>query len=123
MFTYLKAQAALIVGSLADYLVTIVLVEVFHSWYLVANLLGNISGAVMQFVLSRNWAFEATGGRVRKQVTRFILVWAGNLALSAAGVYFFTQYIGLSYIVSKVITSVTLGLTYNYILQKRFVFS
>ena len=123
MLTYLKAQAALIIGSLADYLVTIIMVEVFHSWYLLANLVGNIAGAAVQFMLSRNWAFGAGAGRVKKQVIRFILMWAGNLALSAAGVFALTHYLGFQYILSKVITSVILGLTYNYILQKRFVFS
>jgi len=123
MLTYLKAQAALIIGSLADYLVTIIMVEVFHSWYLLANLVGNIAGAAVQFMLSRNWAFGAGAGGVKKQVIRFILMWAGNLALSAAGVFALTHYLGFQYILSKVITSVILGLTYNYIVQKRFVFS
>jgi putative flippase GtrA len=49
-------------------------------------------------------------------------VYAGDLLLSAAGVYFFTNSLDMHYIVSKLITSVTLGLSYNYLLQKQFVF-
>ncbi|HTQ28656.1 MAG TPA: GtrA family protein [Puia sp.] len=123
MLTYIKAQAASIVGSLADYAMTLFLVEILHCWYLLGNFVGNITGAIMQFILCRNWAFTAAGEPVRPQVVKFILVWVGNLALSAAGVYSLTHFLGLNYIISKTIVSVFLGLTYNYLLQKWFVFS
>jgi putative flippase GtrA len=106
MRTYIKAQAASIIGSLADFLVSILLHEVFHCWYIVANISGNICGAVIQFILSRNWAFEA-----------------GNILLQTAGVYVLKNYFNLSYILSKTIASVMIGLTYNYFVQKKFVFA
>ncbi len=56
------------------------------------------------------------------QVMKFVLVYAGDILLSAAGVYFLTHFLGLHYILSKLLTSVTLGLSYNYLLQKQFVF-
>jgi len=121
--TFFKAQAALILGSIADFLITIILVEIFKCWYIIANLIGNICGNLSQFIISRNWAFKAGDGKISSQFFRFILVWLGNLLLSAAGVFFFTRYIHLNYIISKTITSVLLGLTYNYLLQKEFVFS
>ncbi len=122
MRTFLKVQAASILGSLADYLVTILLVELFNCWYLVANGIGNICGGCMQFILCRNWAFKSQGNKIPVQVFRFFIVFAGNLILSAAGIYFFTQYLRFNYLVSKTIVSVILGVSYNYILQKKFVF-
>jgi len=56
------------------------------------------------------------------QVIRFILVFTGNLIFSAAGVYLFTHNLHLNYIISKTLTSVLLGISYNYYLQKKFVF-
>ena len=123
MSTFVKVQAASILGSVADYLVTIFLVEVFHSWYVLANLTGNICGGTLQFILCRNWAFKAEKGKIQNQVARFILVFIGNLVLSAAGVYIFTNYFGINYIISKTITSILLGVSYNYILQKKYVFA
>jgi|ERR1035438_8056928 putative flippase GtrA len=123
MFTFIKAQAASILGSIADFLVTIFLVEIFHCWYILGNLIGNISGAIAQFILCRNWAFRADRRKTSTQVIRFILVWIGNLLLSASGVYFFTHYLNINYIISKTITSVLLGVSYNYFLQKKFVFA
>ena len=57
------------------------------------------------------------------QATRFILAFAGNLALSAAGVYLMTGFLGFNYIISKTFTSILLGVTYNYHVQKKYVFT
>ncbi len=123
MITFIKVQAASIMGSLADYLTTIVLVEFFACWYLMANFIGNIVGGSLQFVLCRNWAFDARNGNRQNQITKFAFVFLGNLVLSAAFVYFFTHYLRINYIISKTITSVLLGVSYNYIMQKKYVFN
>jgi putative flippase GtrA len=122
MLTFIKAQAASILGSIADFFVAIILVEIFHCWYITANLIGNICGAIAQFILCRNWAFNADRRKTPQQIIKYILVWIGNLLLSAAGVYFFTHYLHIDFIISKTITSVLLGVSYNYLLQKKFVF-
>jgi putative flippase GtrA len=123
MVTYLKAQASSVIGSIMDFLATIFFVEVLHCWYVAGNLAGNVVGAAVQFIISRSWAFQAGGENVSGQIVKYLLVWIGNLGLSAAGIYFFTHYIKLNYIVSKTITSVSLGLTYNFFMQKKFVFA
>ena len=122
MITFFKVQAASILGSLADYLTTIILVEIFNCWYLIANFAGNIIGGTAQFFLCRNWAFGGGNNSMQVQIMKFILVFAGNLLLSAAGVYLFTHYLRVNYLISKTITSVLLGLSYNYFMQKKFVF-
>jgi putative flippase GtrA len=123
MVTYLKAQAASIAGSLADFLISILLVQVFHCWYIAGNAIGNICGSAAQFILSRNWAFNAGNGSLNRQAMKYILYWAGNILLQAAGVYFFRHFPEWSFIASKTITSIIIGLTYNYFAQKLFVFA
>lgn len=123
MITFIKVQAASIMGSLADFFITIILVEFFHSWYILANFIGNICGGSLQFILCRNWAFRAGQGKIPFQAFKFALVFIGNLLLSAAGVFLITHNLGINYIISKTITSVLLGVSYNYILQKKFVFA
>jgi putative flippase GtrA len=122
MITFLKTQAASIIGSIADFLVTILLVEVFHCWYIAANLVGNVCGATAQFLLCRDWVFDRRGSGLSGQMFKFVSVWAGNLLLSAGGVYLLTHFAGLNYILSKLIVSAILGVTYNYLLLKKFVF-
>jgi putative flippase GtrA len=119
----MKTQVASILGSLFDYLVTIILVEVFGCWYLIANIVGNICGSSVQFFLCRIWAFNAGKGKIRMQAMKFILVFIGNLILSGVGIYIFTHYLRINYIISKTLTSILLGVSYNYFMQKKFVFS
>ena len=118
---YLKAQIAAILGSTADYLTVIILVEVLKCWYLPANLCGNLVGGTAQFFLGRKWAFQSPGN-LYTQMLKFMLIFLGNIVLSAAGIYILTSLFHVNYLISKTAISILLGLTYNYYTQKRFVF-
>jgi len=119
---FIRVQIASILGSAADYLVTIMLASWLNIYYVLANLIGNISGGIMQFLISRKWAFHAEDGKMNGQMIRFALVFAGSLILSAGGVFLLTNYLHVHYVISKTIISILLGVTYNYFLQKKFVF-
>lgn len=136
MHPFLKAQASSLTASIVDFTATIVLKEVFHIWYLAASVLGTITGGIVNFLINRNWVFETGNNHkvivteygdknrhVRLQAVRYLLVWTGNLGLNAAGVYLITHYCGVSYMISKIVVSLVVGISYNYLLQKRFVFS
>jgi putative flippase GtrA len=123
MSTFIKAQASSIVATFFDFLTTVVCKEFFYFWYVIASLLGTLVGGVTNFALGRTWVFDGKGKKVPIQVARYIIIWNGNLVLSTLGVFIVTHYFGLSYIISKVIVSATVGVSYNYLLQKRFVFA
>lgn len=124
MHNFIKTQAALIAGSLADFLLTFLLVEVFNCWYITGNVAGNINGATAQFILSRNWVFKNSAKqKVSAQLIKFVLMWLGNILLSALGVYLLTQYMHVHYLLSKLIISVLLGVSYTYLLSGKFVFT
>lgn len=122
MRTFMKAQTASLIAWLVDLAVMAFGVEVLGLWYVLANILGNISGALTHFMLGRSWVFGAAGRTVVRQVMRYAIVWCGYAALTAGVVYLFTDYMKLNYILSKVLTSVLISVGYNYPLQKRFVF-
>lgn len=122
MATFIKAQAASLAATCFDFLTTIVLVNVFGWWYLAGSITGTIAGGLLNFMIGRLWAFNATERKIEWQFIKYVLVWTGNLLLNAAGVFMITQYIGLSYVISKVLTAVVVGIGYNYVLQKKFVF-
>ncbi|MBK0378764.1 GtrA family protein [Mucilaginibacter segetis] len=123
MATFVKAQASSIVASIFDFLTTIVCKEFFYLWYLSASLIGTLTGGIINFGLGRNWVFKRKENTIPKQAVKYFLVWGGNIVLTTAGVFFVTHYIGLSYIASKVIVSISLGVSYNYFMQKKFVFA
>jgi putative flippase GtrA len=123
MSTFLKAQASSIIATLFDFLTTIVCKEFFYFWYVIASLLGTIVGGTTNFVLGRNWVFNRKEKKMPRQIVKYLIIWNGNLLLSTLGVFIVTHYLGLSYIISKIIVSVIVGVSYNYLLQKKFVFA
>ena len=122
MVTFVKAQAASLAATLVDFAVFILLTVVFNCWYLAASITGTISGGIANFLLGRVWVFDATKERVPVQALRYMLVWVGNLILVSAGVFVVKEYVGLTPLVSKILVSLIVGFTYNYFLQKKFVF-
>ncbi len=122
LIIFIRAQSASILGSAADYFTTIILKEFFHLPYVVSSFSGNIMGGICQFLLCRSWAFSGNQGQLKIQVFKYVIVYCGNLILSAAGLYLLTHYIGVNYLISKTLVSIILGVSYNYILQKNYVF-
>jgi putative flippase GtrA len=123
MQLFIKTQTALVAGSLADFLLTWVLVDVCNCWYVSSNAAGNIAGAIAQFLLSKYWVFKAGEKKAPAQLIKFIAMWAGNIALAALGVYLLTSLAHLHYLLSKLLISVLLGVSYTYLLSKKFVFN
>ncbi len=122
MQKFLKAQVASFSGTVVDFLTTLVSVEIFNIWYVNGNLTGNICGGITNFYLGRNWVFNSKNKKVYIQGVKYSMVWAGSITLNTSGVFALTHYCGINYIVSKVIASVVVGFTYNYLLQNYFVF-
>ncbi|MGY4538322.1 putative flippase GtrA [Mucilaginibacter sp. UYNi724] len=125
MATFVKAQASSFIASLIDFLTTIVCKEVFLIWYVTASFIGTIGGGVANFALGRSWVFKKKKKEkaIPLQAFKYLLVWCGNLALNTLGVFLVTHYIKLDYKISKIVVSFTVGITYNYFLQKKFVFA
>jgi putative flippase GtrA len=123
MIRFIKAQLNSIISTGVDFFVMITLVEIFSIWYVAAAFLGAVAGATTNFILGRKWVFHSENESIKAQVLRYSLVWMGSLILNISGVYFFTDILKFKYIVSKIMTSMTVGFTFNYFLQKRFVFS
>ena len=119
---FLKAQAASFAGTVADFSLTVLCVELLHVWYLPATVLGNAAGGITNFWLGRRFVFRATGQPAPAQGLRYLAVWLGSMALNAGGVWLFTQALGVNYLYSKIVVSLAVGLGFNYVLQLYFVF-
>jgi putative flippase GtrA len=87
-----------------------------------ATIIGTICGGVVNFLLGRQWVFKGKGISIHRQASRYSLVWSGNFLLNVSGVFVMTGYLHANYILSKVFVSIVIGCTYNYLLQKEYVF-
>jgi putative flippase GtrA len=123
MVTFIKSQASSIISTLFDFLTTIVCKELFYFAVVFATLLGTLAGGVTNFALGRNWVFDKSEKKMPVQIVKYVLVWNGNLLLTTLGVLFANSYLHINYIVAKIIVAVIMGTTYNYFLQKKFVFA
>ena len=125
MLTFLKAQLAAITGSAVDFLIYALMVQLTGNSPAMVSLAtaeGAVSGGVINFLIARKWVFNEGQHKARVQIARYILVWAGSILLNSLGMYLLTYFTTLNYMVARILVSVLVGVSYNYFLQKRFVF-
>lgn len=119
---FLSAQVAALIGTVVDFLIVILLTELAEIWYVFSNAIGATCGAITNFLLGRYWVFSATEKKIYHQAFRYFLVALGSMLLNTLGVYLLTEYTSLHYIFSKVIIAIIVAVTFNFFLQKNFVF-
>jgi putative flippase GtrA len=119
---FLSAQVAAFIGTAVDFGVVIFLTEIIGVWYVVSNAIGAMCGAITNFFLGRNWVFSSTENKISHQAFRYFLVATGSMILNTLGVYMLTEFTSLNYIYSKIIVAVFIAFTFNFLLQKHFVF-
>ena len=122
MATFVKAQVASLSASIIDFLTTLVCTQVFNVYYVLGSVIGTTAGGAFNFMMGRTWVFESTQRNINKQIVKYGLVWTGNLLLTTSGVYLVTHYLHINPTLSKIIVSLTVGTTYNFLMQKKFVF-
>ena len=119
---FLRANAASLMASLFDYLVTVILKQLFQVDAVVASITGTIAGGIIHFYICRQWVFKAGDSSAYTQTKRYLLIWTGNLILNALGVYVLIEVANINYIIAKIICSLTIAFTYNYPMHKGYVF-
>ncbi|MBI1224747.1 MAG: hypothetical protein GC192_05885 [Bacteroidetes bacterium] len=119
---WFRSQAAALTATGTDFLITILLKEFTGLGLVVSNATGAFCGAVVSFLLLRNWAFKRHDQRWHGQAIRYILASGLSLVLNTAGVWLFSEVFGIQYIVSKTMVAIFMGLTINYLMFKYFVF-
>ncbi|MDY0076644.1 MAG: GtrA family protein [Bacteroidales bacterium] len=115
-----------IVAGLAtatDFLVLVLLTEAFQLWYMFSAVTGAVSGGVVSFILERNWAFHKRHGNIYKQTLKYSAVWVTSIFLNTSGLFILVEYANIHYIVSKVIVTVVVGIGFNYLTHKYFIFN
>lgn len=123
MLRFIKAQASSLMATFIDFSTAIVLVNFFLQDPFMSSVVGTTCGGVTNFIINRYWVFEATENKMGAQAFKYFLVWIGNLALNAAGMYLILHGTEWNYVVSKALVALVVGFGYNYVFQKKVVFS
>ncbi len=120
---FIKAQVASFLSTIVDFGITIFLTEACGIWYLLSTSTGSVAGGITNFLIGRKWVFKVAQLPPGSQVIRYMLVWGVSILLNISGVYLLTHIGRLNYLLSKTLTAVIIGIFFNYLLQKQFVFN
>jgi len=121
--TFVKAQVSSLSASILDFLTTIVCKHVLNFGVILGSGTCTTVGGIANFLIGRNWVFGSKQGKIQNQAVKYFIVWFGNLVLTTSGVYLVTHYFQLSnYVLPKILVSAVIGVPYNYLMQKKFVF-
>ena len=121
---FYKAQLSAFIGGSVDYSAMILLKEYVGVHYTIAIVYSGLIGAVVNFLLNRNWSFKR--GKYRDpiliQIIKFIPVVANSVFMKALGTFLITNYLGIDYKISRIITDVGVSIIFNFTLQRFWVF-
>ncbi|MDR0940132.1 MAG: GtrA family protein [Mediterranea sp.] len=134
-FMFLRAQLSAQTATMVDFIVTILLVQLFNIYYVYATFTGAISGGVVNCVLNYKWTFKSDGKK-RYVVLKFIIVWACSVWLNTWGTYALTEsmrkipwvrdtlslYFSDFFIVPKIVVAVIIAVFWNYNMHRYFVY-
>jgi putative flippase GtrA len=124
----LKFQTAAIIATGIDFTVYysidhgLDLSDFFEKPYVIAAIFSAISGAIVNFTILKYWAADTSQKKLIHQVGKYIIVSAGSLLLNVALIYLITEFFHISSDISKIASAIIVAISYNFILQKYFVF-
>lgn len=121
--SFLRYNVSAGTASLCDFLMLIFLSEILGIYYVTSTFFGALTGAIIAFILGRNWTFLNKDGEVSSQGLKFLFVVSGSILLNTVGVYIFTELLLVPhYTISKVMVAGMIGIFYNFPMQRYFVF-
>lgn len=118
-----RHQLAAAIATSADFAAMVMLVEVTHLSPPVATVLSAITGGIVNFSLSRLWAFRRRHtGTFGSQAKRYAAVSLGGALLNGALLAVVLRAIDVPYPIARAGVAFALGLLYTYPMHTRVVF-
>ena len=120
---FLKYNSVAIVATGIDFGIFMLLNEIFGLWYVLSTILSAIAGGIIAFILNRNWVFKSKHKQLNQQIIKYILVWGGSILLNTVGLYLLIENSNINEIISKIIVTVFIGVTYNFLMSRLYTFT
>jgi len=119
---FLRSLLTSLFTTALDFGTLVGLTELAHVNYVLSTWLGSVAGALVNFMINKQWAFSARHAPTGPAFGRFLIVQAGASGLHTLGVWLFTRFGRLPYPASKAIVAALVYLSWNYPLNRWFVF-
>jgi putative flippase GtrA len=119
LFRYIFVGGA---AFIVDFSSLYILTDIFGIYYLISAAIAFILGLIANYILSISWVFNRrTMDNRLSEFTVFTIIGIIGLGLNEALIWFFTGYIGLFYLISKIIAAVII-LFWNFFGRKYALF-
>ncbi len=120
--SFIRSQIGSSLATATDFIVFFLAKDLFGIYYAIASYLGNIAGAIVSFLLGRNWAFKNKEGKISNQALKYIITSGMSSILNTGILILLVEYTGIQPFYGKVIVSLIIGLSFNFFMYKYFVF-
>jgi putative flippase GtrA len=117
-----RHQTGALVATVADFVMMIAWVELRLGSSVSGAAVGAASGALTNFIIGRQWTFQASHRSAAGQAFRYAMVSAGSLGLNSLGQYLALRVSALPYVLCRVMVAFLVGVCWNFPLQRLFVF-
>lgn len=118
-----RHQIAAAIGTAADFGAMIAGVQLLHLSPPVATLISAMVGGIVNFGVSRTWAFDQThSGSLGSQAWRYAVAMVGGAALNALVLAGILAVIAMPYPFARAFVAVAVSLLYTYPVHTRLVF-
>ena len=120
--SFVKSQASSVIATATDFCIYFLLYKGFDIFYGLSSGIGAVFGAVVSFFLGRHWAFKKKDGRLTTQALRYAVTSGSSVFLNTFGMIWVTETFHISPDVSKVIVAILIGVLFNFLMFRYFVY-
>ena len=125
MTLLVRHQIGSLTATMVDFVVMIACVTFAGLGPGVGAAIGAGSGGIVNFFAGRSWIFRAqsgSAGSVGGQALRYALVSVTSLLLNGIGEHVLAGILHLQYVAARVCVALVVSVTWNFPMQRRFVF-
>lgn len=123
-----KAQISAAVATAFDFMTSLVAFTLLHH-VAIGTAMGAVTGGMVNCSINYYWTFKDTERSKRSVMWRYVLVWIGSVVLNTTGTEYMVKFCNLWMntnvtlaMTAKAVVAIAVGVTWNYMMQKKFVY-
>ncbi|HKU37648.1 MAG TPA: GtrA family protein [Polyangiales bacterium] len=120
--TFLRHQAGSLAATVFDFSTMIGMVQLLHVHPALGTAVGAAAGGMFNFLLGLHWIFPAGRSTAFGSALRYALVSVASLGLNTAGEYVLVSWLGVQYVLARLLVAIGVSVLWNFPMQRDFVY-